>query len=376
MRAILLGPAQPLQGGIANFNESLGIAFIKNSIEIDIVSYSAFKPAFLFPEKTAKSGFKLPDNIKIKSLLNPLNPITWMRTARYISKMHPDVLVVQYWHPFLGLPLGIVIRLLGLTHKSKIIAVVHNLEPKRKNFIYSWFSKLFIQSCDGFVTLSKSMLDRLSDFTANGNKMFVPHPVYDIFGDIILKPDARSFLKLPEHERIILFFGTVKNYKGLDLLLDAMGKEKVRGLNLKLLVAGEFYEDKRKYLKKIVALGLKDNIILTNRFIPGEDVKYYFCSADLIVQPYLSAVQSGVTQIAYNFERPMLVTRVGGLEEIVFHNRTGYVVDINANAIAEALVDFYHENREIQFSINVALEQYRFSWHAVVDGIMHMANFR
>jgi D-inositol-3-phosphate glycosyltransferase len=369
LKAILLGPAHPLRGGIANFNESLGIAFIKNSIETEIISFSFQYPTFLFPGKTQKSDSKAPENLTIHSLLSSVNPITWWRTANYIKKQSPDIIIVQFWLPLMGMALGSVIRLLGKKNRPRIVAVVHNAKPHEKRFGDEFLTKYFLNVCDGFVTLSKSVLDDLTEFTDNTNKIFVPHPIYDIFGDKVEKDEARDFLELDKQARIILFFGIIRKYKGLGLLLKALAIDRVRKLNLKVLVAGEFYEDKNQYYQQISEYGLKDSVIISNKFISNDEVKQYFCAADLIVQPYLSGTQSGVTQIAYNFERPMLVTNVGGLAEIVFDGKTGYVTELDEESIANALVDFYENNREAEMSKNVAEEQYRFTWHAMVDAI-------
>jgi D-inositol-3-phosphate glycosyltransferase len=372
MKAILLGPAYPLRGGIANFNESLAIAFIKNSIETEIVSFYYQYPSFLFPGKTQKSVGKSPYLLNIKSLISSINPISWIRTARFITHEAPDIVIVQYWLPLMAPALGTILRLMSKKHLPKILAIVHNAKPHESRIGDRSFSKYFINSCHAFVTLSRSVLDDLDEFTPNPNKIFIPHPVYDIFGDKIEKAEARKFLGLNENERIILFFGIIRKYKGLELLLNSMAQDKMRKLNVKLLVAGEFYEGKNEYLAQVEKLDLKNNVVFADKFIPTEQVKNYFCASDLIVQPYLDATQSGVTQIAYNFERPMLVTNVGGLAEIVFDKHTGYVTEVNAESITNAVADFYENNREETMSANVALEAYRFTWHSMVDAILNL----
>ena len=373
MKAILLGPAHPLRGGIANFNESLAISFIKNSVETEIVSFYYQYPSFLFPGKTQKSEGKPPYSLRIKSLISSINPWSWIKTARYITQEAPDLVIVQHWLPVMAPALGTILRLMSKKHSPKIIAIVHNAkphEPKPGDLI---FTKYFTRACHGFICLSKSVLDDLAEFTPNSNKIFIPHPVYDIFGDKISKAEARKFLDLPEQEKIILFFGIIRKYKGLEILLDTMARESIKNKNIKLLVAGEFYDGKQDYVNQMEQLGIRDNVVLLDKFIPTDQVKYYFCAADLIVQPYIEATQSGVTQIAYNFDRPMLVTNVGGLAEIVFDKHTGYVTDVNSESISNAICDFYDNNREEVMSENVALESYRFSWHAMVDAIIKLS---
>jgi D-inositol-3-phosphate glycosyltransferase len=373
MKAVLLGPAHPLRGGIANFNESLAIAFIKNSIETEIVSFYYQYPSFLFPGKTQKAEGKAPYSLKIKSLVSSINPWSWIKTARFIAHESPDLVIVQYWMPFMAPALGTILRFLNRKHVPKVIAIVHNAKPHENRIGDVAFTKFFANSCHGFICLSKSVLTDLDEFTFNPNKVFVPHPVYDIFGDKVSKKEARKFLGLNDDERVLLFFGIIRKYKGLELLLNSIATEKVKKLNVKLIVAGEFYEDRQYYLNLTNKLNLKENVIFIDKFIPTDNVKYYFCGSDIIVQPYIDATQSGVTQIAYNFERPMIVTNVGGLAEIVFDKHTGYVTEVNSDSIADAITDFYDNNREETMSANVALEQYRFTWHAMVDAILNLS---
>jgi len=379
LKVILIGPAYPLRGGIANFNESLATAFKNNSIDAEIISFYFQYPSFLFPGKTQKSDERFPETLAIKSLISSINPISWYKTARYIKKDNPDLIVIQFWLPLMAPALGSILRMIGKKKKAKVIAVVHNAKPHEKRPGDNFFTKYLFNKCDGFISLSSTVLNDISNFTSSTNKIFVPHPVYDIFGKIITKSEARKFLDLKEDEKIILFFGIIRKYKGLELLLKSMATDKLKNLKLKLLVAGEFYEDQEKYFELIKNLGLKDNVQIVNKFIENDNVKYYFCASDIVVQPYLHATQSGVTQIAYNFERPMLVTRVGGLAEIVFDKYTGYVTGVNEDEISSALMDFYDNDREKEFSANVAKEKYRFSWQAMIDAILSLkekANFK
>lgn len=372
MKVILIGPAHPSHGGIANFNESLAIAFIKNSIETTIVSYYYQYPRFLFPGETQTVEGKPTYLLKIKPLISSINPFSWLKTARYLSHESPDIVVVQFWLPYLAPALGSILRLFR-GRNTKIIGIMHNVFPHEKRFADKLLTRYFINSCHGFICLSKSVLLQLETLTPNPNKLFVPHPIYDIFGDKVSKTEARKHLGLSDADKVLLFFGIIRKYKGLELLLRAIATDRVKKLNVKLIVAGEFYEDKRYYFQLAEQLNIKHQIVFTDRFIPNDEVKYYFCAADMVVQPYLSATQSGVTQVAYNFERPMLVTNVGGLSEIVFDRRTGYVTEVNAEAIAQAIEDFYVNNREDEMAANVLAEQYRFSWHAMVDSLLQLA---
>jgi len=233
--------------------------------------------------------------------------------------------------------------------------------------------RYFVNSCDAFVAMSQSVMDDLGKFTNTERYKFLPHPIYDIFGEKITKLEARDFLHLKAEARYILFFGFIRKYKGLDLLLHAMADSRIRELNIKLIIAGEFYGNEAYYKEIIRENELEDELILKTYYIASEEVKHYFCAADIIVQPYKTATQSGITQIAYNFERPMLVTNTGGLAEIVPDNKVGYVTETNATAIADALVDFYNNSREAEFSSNTIEEKKRFTWSAFARGVQELA---
>ncbi len=371
MKVVLIGPAYPLRGGIANFNEALAQAFYKKDIDTEIISFSLQYPSFLFPGKTQFSESKAPEHIKITSLINSVNPFNWFKVARKIKKLKPDYVIVQYWMPFMAPSLGTICRRVKRHSNIKVISITHNIIPHEKFPFSNLLTKYFVNACNGFVTLSKSVINDLNKFTSNKNKIFLPHPIYNIFGDKVDKSSARNYLKLQKDSKYILFFGIIRKYKGLDLILEAMGDKRIKNLGIRLIVAGEFYEDKTRYLEIINNKDIDKQVIIADKFIPGEDIKYYFSAADIIVQPYRTATQSGVTQIAYNFEKPMLVTDVGGLSEIVPNNKVGYVTKISSQEIANAIVDFYENNREDEFIKNVINEKKRFSWEKFIEGIFN-----
>jgi glycosyltransferase involved in cell wall biosynthesis len=251
----------------------------------------------------------------------------------------------------------------------KVIAITDNVIPHEKRPGDASFTKYFVNQCDGFVTMSRSVYDDLSKFTSTTKKTFLPHPIYNIFGEKVPKHVARKNLNLIAEDKIILFFGFIRPYKGLNLLIDAMSDQRLRERKVKLLIAGEFYEEKTPYLDKIKNNNLSDVIILHTDFIEKSKVRDYFSAADLIVQPYLTATQSGITQIAYYFGRPMLVTNVGGLAEIVSNKRVGYVTDKSSVSIADAICDYYDNDREDEFAKNVLIDKEKFSWKNFIAGI-------
>lgn len=371
-KVIIIGPAFPLRGGIANFNEAFCRAMNVAGIDTKIISFSLQYPGFLFPGKTQYDPGTGPEDIVIETKINSVNPLNWLKIARQIRNEKPHYVVFRYWLPFMGPCLGTIAKQIKRGTSIKVIAITDNLIPHEKRFGDALFTRYFVKQCDGFIAMSQSVLDDLKTFIDTDKKVFLPHPIYDIFGEKVDKSAALKHLQLNSTDKHILFFGFIRKYKGLDLLLEAMADERIAQMGLKLIVAGEYYEDATYYNQIISKNNLKNNIILKTEYIPTEEVRYYFCAADMIVQPYRTATQSGVTQIAYHFERPMLVTNVGGLPEIVPDNKVGYVTDINSRSIADSIVDFYINNRESVFMQNIIVEKQRFLWSSFVQGVQDL----
>ena len=372
MKNIIVGPAHPLRGGIANFNEALCTAFNQAGIASKIISYSLQYPDFLFPGKTQFDKGPKPASIKIESLINSVNPRTWFAVAKLIKKQNPDYIIIRYWLPFMAPCLGTIARLVKRNTSIKVIVIADNIIPHEKHMGDNLLTNYLVKSADAFIVMSESVKADLQTFLPNPKVVFLPHPIYSIFGEMHTREESLRQLNLRQTFRYILFFGFIRKYKGLDLLLMAMGDQRIKDLNLKLIVAGECYDDISFYTNIIQELELENTVIMKGDFIPANDVKNYFCAADLVVQPYRTATQSGVTQVAYHFNRPMLVTDVGGLAEIVPHQKVGYVVQPNPEAIADAIVDFYTNNREAEFSANTAIEKKRFSWISFVEGVTEL----
>ena len=367
-KIIIIGPAYPLRGGIANFNEAMCRALMEAGHEVEIVSFTLQYPGFLFPGKTQKAeGDQHPRGIKVTSLINSVNPLSWFKAASYISKQHPDKVIIRYWLPFMGPCLGTIARLIKRKSKNtEIVGLCDNVIPHESRPGDAAFTKYFVGGCDSFVVMSQSVLEDLRKFDQSKSVKLKPHPVYDIFGEPVSKQEARKVLQLDQEAKYVLFFGFIRKYKGLDLLLRAFADEKVRRTGAKLIVAGEFYEDKKPYIDLIDSLGLKDVVLLHDHYIPKEAVKHYFCASDLVAQPYRDATQSGVTQIAYHFSKPMLVTNVGGLPEIVPHGEAGFVTDTTPESIAAAIAEFYEKNLEETLTAGVKRKAKDFSWEEFV----------
>jgi glycosyltransferase involved in cell wall biosynthesis len=372
MKVIILGSAHPLRGGLASYNERLARQFICQGHSVQIYTFSLQYPEFLFPGTSQYSDSPAPDDLYIHVKVNSVNPLNWLKVGKEIAKLNADLMIVKFWLPFMGPCLGTISRIVKRNKKTKVISIIDNIIPHEKRIGDFALAKYFVKSVDGFIAMSESVLDDLNKFDSSKPKLFSPHPLFDNFGEAITKPDAYAKLGLAINEEYILFFGFIRDYKGLDLLLQAMADVRVRNLNVKLIVAGEFYADAKPYVEMIQQLGIREKLILKTDFIPDDEVRNYFCAADMVVQPYKHATQSGVTQICYHFDRPMLVTNVGGLPEIVPHGKVGYVVEPNPTAIADALIDFYGNHRELKMRDNIRLEKKKYAWSEMLAKIFEV----
>ena len=258
---------------------------------------------------------------------------------------------------------------------TKIISIIHNLNPHEKRIGDSVLSNYFLNSCDAHLALSKKVEEDILAKDKVHPVIYYPHPVYDNFGEVIDKKQAKNKLQLDENTSYILFFGLIREYKGLDLLLHAMASSKLKNENIKLIIAGEFYSDIEKYQTIIKENGIENNVLIYNQFIPDNEVNTYFSASDLVVQPYKHATQSGITQICYHFNKPMIVTNVGGLPETVPNNIVGYVCEPNAESITESISKFYTEKKETEFVQNILLEKKKYSWNGLVEKIKNWYNF-
>lgn len=373
MKIVILGTAYPYRGGLATFNERLARQFQAEGHDVEVVTFTLQYPSFLFPGKTQYSNEIAPTDLKIKRWVNSCNPFNWVSVGRKIRKMQPDMLITCYWMAFFAPCYGIIERIVKGNGKTRCLALVHNMIPHEPSLLDKLFAPFYVKSTDGFVALSDSVvkdIDKLDK--CRKPKTFSPHPIYDHYGERMSKAEACELLKLDADKDYMLFFGLVRAYKGLDLLLDAMGKMHDKLPNLRLLIAGEFYEQEEGYREQIKNLGLTEKVIIRNEFIPDADLRLYFGAADLIVQPYKTATQSGVTQVAFHFEKPMLVTNVGGLGEIVHDHKMGYAVQPNAESIAEAIIDYYENDRQEDYTQYLILEKEKYSWSILTKAFTHI----
>jgi len=371
-KIVIIGPGHPLRGGLATFNQRLAKQFIDEGHDCSIYSFSLQYPSFLFPGKTQYSDEPAPEHLTIHSVINSVNPFNWMKIGRRLKKQKPDIIIVRFWLPFMGPALGTILRKVRKNKHTKIICIADNVIPHEKRFGDKPFTKYFLKSCDAFITMSEKVMGDLRIFQKTKPAKLVSHPLYDNFGAIISKSEARKHLGLPENEKIILFFGFIRKYKGLDLLLEAMSDEQIKKSGIKLLVSGEFYEDQKPYKELIEKLGIKEQLILRTDFIPDSEVKYYLCAADAVIQPYRNATQSGVTPLAYHFEKPMVVTNVGGLPTLVPDEKVGLVVEPNPQAIADGILKFYQLG-ENYFIPHLRNEKQKYSWQNLASSVFELA---
>ena len=375
MKIIIIGPAHPLRGGLASYNERLARAFQSEGHQVQICTFSLQYPDFLFPGTTQFSTEPAPENLDIRIKINSINPLNWILTGFYLKRQKADIIVVRYWLPFMGPCLGTLLRIAKSNKHTKVICIADNVIPHEKRPGDFWFTKYFIKPVDAFITMSHQVLEDLKTFTTKKEARMIPHPLYDNFGERIPKETARKHLSIPENAFVFLFFGFIRKYKGLDLLLEAilLLKEQNRlDPNTRFLIAGEFYDDSKHYESLLRNPKIAPQLILFTDFIPDSEVRYFLCAADAVVQPYRSATQSGVTPLAYHFEIPMVVTNVGGLPSLVPHGKSGLVCEPTANAIADALVELQKKGPE-SFKASLTQEKQKYSWQRMTEAIVELA---
>jgi len=372
-KVIIIGPAHPLRGGLATFNHRLAKEFIANGDECSIYSFSLQYPSFLFPGTSQYASGPAPDDIPVQSVINSVNPLNWIKVGNRLRKEKPDIIVVRYWIPFMGPALGTILRRVRKNKHTRIICIADNISPHEKRPGDKSFTKYFIKPVDAFITMSEKVLNDLRQIEKIKPVQQVSHPLYDNFGEIIPKESARDKLNVDRNIPIILFFGFIRRYKGLDILLEAMNDERIHKAGIKLLIAGEFYEDEKSYQDQIDKLGIRDQLILRTEFIPDQEVQFYLSAPDVVIQPYRNATQSGVTPLAYHFEKPMIVTNVGGLPTLVPHEKVGLVTEPEPKAIAEAILRFYQLGEDY-FIPHLRVEKQKYSWSHLVDTIQQLAH--
>ena len=360
MKILFIGPAYPYRGGLATFNECMARQFIKEGEDVKLETFTLQYPSFLFPGTTQYSTDPAPEDLNISRTINSINPFNWFKVGKRIAEENYDMVLVRFWLPFMAPCLGTISRLIRKNKKTKVFAIVDNMIPHEKRIGDITLGKYFVNSVDGFITLSQSVLDDVNKFDKhNKPKICTPHPVYNIYGETCKKELACEKLMIDPSFKYVLFFGFIREYKGLDILMESF---KYLPNDIRLIVAGEFYNNSERYKRLEKELNLFGRIHWFTEFIPTNEVATYFSAAEIVAQPYKTATQSGVTQVAYQLEKPMLVTNVGGLAEIVPHGKVGYVTEVNPEAVANAIKDFYDNDRTAEFLPHIRTEKQKYSW--------------
>lgn len=365
---VIIGPAYPYRGGIAAFNERLARQFVEEGWNVVLYTFTRQYPSFLFPGKTQFSPDPAPKDLDVRRRIDSINPINWLSVGREIGGMKADVVIFSYWMSFMAPCFGTIAGCVEKNGYSRCIGLIHNMIPHEQKIIDKILPGYFVNRMDAFAALSDSVLEDIGKFDRNSRpKISSPHPVYDHYGTLPDRNSALETLCLDKENRYVLFFGFVRAYKGLDLLLEAMADKRLSDMDIHLIVAGEFYEDSARYMDIVEKYNLGNRVHFFSEYIPDSKVKFFFGSCDIVAQPYRTATQSGVTQIAYHFGKPMLVTKVGGLSEIVPEGKVGYNVDPRPDAIADALADFYLKDSAEALKAGIQDEKKKYEWNVLTD---------
>ena len=368
MNIILIGTAYPLRGGIAHYFALL-FKHLSKRHQVSVVTFSRQYPGFLFPGKSQEESPGGPEGeIPSEQLMDSINPFSWISTARSIIKKQPDLLIFKYWIPFFAPCFGVIAMLVKRRTNAKVLFICDNVVPHERRPGDKVLTRFAFRYADFFIVQSKPVERDLINFKPGARYEFVHHPIYEIFGGRVDKQQAQKQLSV-ESERVLLFFGYVRKYKGLDTLLDAMPMV-LKTLDVKLLIVGEFYDSEEHYRERIRKEGLASNVKVVSEYVPNDQVGKYFSASDVVVLPYHSATQSGIVQIAYQFDKPVIATDVGGLSEVVIDGTTGFIVKPDEpEELARAIVRFYGEKREAPFVSNVREEKKKYSWDSLIGAI-------
>ena len=371
LRILILSTAYPLRGGIAHFNALLARALASRH-DVQTITFKRQYPAFLFPGRSQQEQDDQPPAPPAPQLMDSINPINWFAVGAAVRRLQPDLIIFKYWLPFFAPCFGTIARVAKHGTRTKSLVVCDNVVPHEHRPFDSMFTRYLFSATDFFIVQSRAVERDLIAFNPGAVYRYTPHPVYEIFGEAIPCDEARRLLGITA-SRVLLFFGYVRRYKGLHVLLDALARV-LPGLEVLLLVVGEFYEDERPYRSQITALGLDSHVSLHARYVSNTEVSRYFSAADAVVLPYLSATQSGIAQIAYNFDVPAIASDVGGLAEVVQDGVTGFVVPPDdPEALAGAILRLYDPGMRELLIRNVAVEKHRYSWGSMVRAVEEMA---
>lgn len=376
MKIIIVGTAFPLRGAMAQLNAILA-NYLSKDHDVEIFSFKRQYPELLFPGKTqldTSDNNILNKDIPNTNIIDSINPFNWQKTAKKIAAKKPDLIILRFWIPFFA---PVFYRISNYVKKktgAKILFICDNVIPHEKRPGDNFLIKLIFKVGDYFIIHSKSVEEDLKKFINGKPYKYTPHPIYNIFGDHIRKEDAVNSIKKDFNinlhgKNVILFFGYVRKYKGLKYLIDAM-PEILKSVDVTLLIVGEFYEDEKITHDHIKKLGLEKIIFVISDYIPNEKVRYFFCASDVVVLPYIDATQSGITQIAYYYDKPVIATDVGGLSEAVHDGETGFLIKPkDPESVANAVIKFYNNDLEEKFTLAAREEKKKYEWERMTEAI-------
>ena len=374
MKVTLVGPIYPYRGGIAHHTAMLHRAMVARGHQVSLYSFRRQYPRWLFPGRTDRDPSALKLDAECEYMLDSLNPLTWWATARAIRAQQPDALILQWWVPFFA-PMWMMLAQAARRAGIRVMFICHNVLPHEQRPWDIWLARSALGLGGGFIVHSQEERARLLALLPGRRVEVSPHPIYDMFASHVISRDqARRRLELPTTAPVLLFFGLVREYKGLRYLLEAMPAIRVGCPDVRLLVVGEFWENKQVYLNQIVRLGIERNVIVVDRYVPNEETPLYFSAADVAVLPYTQVTQSGVVQLAFGFGVPIITTRMGGLAEVVSDGDTGLLVPPgDPAALALAVTRYFREGSRERMAQAIEQARPRFDWQNLVMLIEEMA---
>ena len=355
-KIIIIGPAYPYRGGNALFVTQT-FEVLQNDFNVKIFNYKLLYPSLLFPgttqfDKSEMKVFKVPS----ERLVNSISPLSWYKVSKRIIQEKADLIIFDWWHPFFGFCHGAISSLIKKEYSNKILFITENVVSHEANRIDKFLTKIGLRNASMFLALSKNVEEELERF-AKGSKIFRSElPIYDCYksDDISEISEFKSQLGINKDDQVILFFGYVRKYKGLDILLKAFPKILQKFPNTFLLVVGEFYDNPDSYFKLIEELNIRERVKIINQFVPNEEVAKYYLASDVVVLPYRSATQSGILNVAYGFNKPVIVTNVGGLAEFVIEGKTGFVIKPDSeDEIVKGYEEYLGKKDEVNFKENI-----------------------
>ncbi len=367
-----MGTAYPYRGGIASFIHRLGEEFAEEGNDVEIVTFTCQYPDFLFPGTSQMNDGPNPTAIPISRKIHSLNPLNWIKVGLWLKRKNPDLVICKFWMPFFGPSFGTIFKLLKKNRHTKVLCVVDNIIPHERRFFDIPFARYFANTIDYFIVMSQSVLEDMKRFTRNQPVSLIRHPIYDNYGALVSKEEACTKLNLDPTYTYLLFFGFIRSYKGLDLLIEAMNDAYFAERKIKLIVAGEYYDNADQYQDQIKKLVKPEVILEHTHFIADDNVRYYFGAADLVVQPYKTATQSGISQLAIYFEKPMVVTDVGGLKEIIGDTMGGYVVAPDPLEIRDGIKRYLDKTDQSAMISYIRQLKRKFSWSTFYDEITRL----